>query len=320
MPSIKTAYHYGLGEKTDPSLNMLKVERNVVLDIPKPTESKFLTKINDISCRKCKISITTDTFRGSSKYLIQKELPNKDWVDLIDCWSCHKSEFAVLTNKITLAHGDPSIILPTKPGTILTSSSGLYTIGSGVDIQLSETCKNCSHTLAHRLYCVDSSQDSVFHSHSHHSSHSPQNEENISNYTHISLIVSNIIFKSCQTDPSISNFDDESQPLITLGMLIRDLIESMSSQGFTIFTIESHSLKFKILNASSFISMDGSILRPCMIAKVVDGAELTLENAYNLDSNWAKPHIDFFTHSFQAGHSLAHLINMGPLSSIIAFM
>lgn len=56
--------------------------------------------------------------------LVYKDLPSKYWMDLIDCWSCHQSEFAPITNKIDICANGSQLILPAK-GTVHVGLEGL---------------------------------------------------------------------------------------------------------------------------------------------------------------------------------------------------
>lgn len=69
---------------------------NLVGQLRKPSSSVLLDDfITKISCKSCK------------KILLEKvkaiPLPSTGWMDLLDCWSCHQDEFAVVTGN--LVHG-----------------------------------------------------------------------------------------------------------------------------------------------------------------------------------------------------------------------
>ncbi len=55
--------------------------------------------------------VTNDGRRIDLDQLIFKDLPSSYWMDLIDCWSCHKDEFVGVTKSIKLSNG---LLLPSS--------------------------------------------------------------------------------------------------------------------------------------------------------------------------------------------------------------
>lgn len=69
-------------------------------------------KIASSECTVCEQPLITLELIGT---LLFKDLPSNYWMELIDCWSCHKSEFAVITNKVNFSEEKPAVqqqILP----------------------------------------------------------------------------------------------------------------------------------------------------------------------------------------------------------------
>lgn len=70
-------------------------------------------KISSIECSSCGQKLLKNS------PLLMKDLPSTYWMELVDCWSCHQSEFAVITTKVKQGTSAAStdIILP-KQGTV----------------------------------------------------------------------------------------------------------------------------------------------------------------------------------------------------------
>lgn len=118
--------------------------RNVILrlHIPEnpfrlPMTALDFTTNTKITCSNCNSSILKDP----EEPLVAKDLPSSFWMELVDCWSCHKSEFAGLTEKVQMSqHG--SMILP-KPGNV---HCGLgFMLFHHADVH--QRCINCSREL-----------------------------------------------------------------------------------------------------------------------------------------------------------------------------
>ncbi|PJF18306.1 hypothetical protein PSACC_01848 [Paramicrosporidium saccamoebae] len=84
---------------------------------------RLASNVDSLECHSCKTTV--------SKGVLQvKELPGNYWMDLIDCWSCHQSEFAVVTEKLAFSQ-DGHEILP-KTGQIL--HRGMFLLASLQDL------------------------------------------------------------------------------------------------------------------------------------------------------------------------------------------
>jgi len=96
-PSFKRYSSYNL-------LTWINVESELVIssdydleDIP--WKASVLSGFKDLlsSCN-CRLSL----LKVQSDLVSTKDLPSKHWMELLDCWSCHNSEFTVITNKLNM--------------------------------------------------------------------------------------------------------------------------------------------------------------------------------------------------------------------------
>jgi len=103
-----------------------------------PMMASDFTASTKISCSNCTFS---SILRKPEEPLVVKDLPSSFWMELVDCWSCHKSEFAGLTEKVQMSRNG-SMILP-KPGNV---HCGLgFLLFHHADLHLK--CPNCSKKL-----------------------------------------------------------------------------------------------------------------------------------------------------------------------------
>lgn len=94
------------------------------------------TQVDQLCCRRCMKVI-------SKVSLHVKELPGSYWMDLVDCWSCHQSEFAMITQRLSFTE-DGHEILP-RSGQML--YRGLYLVVSLEDLQVvGEDC-SCGYQI-----------------------------------------------------------------------------------------------------------------------------------------------------------------------------
>lgn len=102
------------------------VFRNVPkLNLSSPMDAPIPGLIDVLSCASCGLQVNKTGHR-----LRSKELPGRDWTELVDCWSCHRSEFAVVTTRLQVSH-ENELILP-KEGYLF--HRGMNLILNGVDI------------------------------------------------------------------------------------------------------------------------------------------------------------------------------------------
>lgn len=101
----------GIASVVNPGL-YLQSFRNVTPKFPTnphpfhlPLTAADLTNCKDIACKSCSHSI-----KKNKAILSAKDLPSSYWVEMVDFWSCHKSEFAGITEQVRL-NGN-SIMLP----------------------------------------------------------------------------------------------------------------------------------------------------------------------------------------------------------------
>lgn len=108
----------------------------VSLSIPPQTVSKP----TDIQCKRCQSDLK------SPSNLIFKESPSEHWAELVDCWSCHKQEFASVGKDLV----DSSIIIPRDSKTIIYNQNGYVLTNQDANVSFDServTCTNCGYLL-----------------------------------------------------------------------------------------------------------------------------------------------------------------------------
>lgn len=209
------------------------------------TPQPLPTMVQRVSCVHCMHPLTNAAYPGLSGGLAVKRLPGRDWLELVDCWSCHRSEFAPLTTKLTYSHcGD--IILP-PAGCIL--AGGMYLIAE-LENDFSPLrgtggrCPGCDRHIGEYLWKLGSgpktfqnSQDGVC----------DKLDNSQEPATHIKL-------NKCDLQIESTGL---SEPLITsfTFMVMEEFLELIDSQGVASFTIVSagHGMvKIKFISWAAF--------------------------------------------------------------------
>lgn len=71
-----------------------------------PMSANDLKDLAAIRCTSCRSILTNHAFERIL------DLPSSHWMELIDCWSCHQSEFAGITNSLTLLPSSQKLLPP----------------------------------------------------------------------------------------------------------------------------------------------------------------------------------------------------------------
>lgn len=104
--------------------------------------------VQRVRCGRCGCSLT-----DGGRLLRLKRLPGRDWMELVDCWSCHRSEFAPLTTRLNYSQ-DGNTILP-SPGSLLVG--GMFLLANlEQDFEgmraTGGRCPGCSHQVGEEVW------------------------------------------------------------------------------------------------------------------------------------------------------------------------
>ncbi len=67
--------------------------------------------VSHIACGRCRAPLL-----AAGRRVRVKGLPGRHWRDLVDCWSCHRSEFSVVTGRLRFSTGPAHEVLPRAAG------------------------------------------------------------------------------------------------------------------------------------------------------------------------------------------------------------
>jgi hypothetical protein len=94
----------------------------------------------------------------------------------------------------------------------------------------------------------------------------------------------------------------------------------MQSNGFTIFSLSQPATRFKIVNASAFVSFDDGPLGPSLILKVLGGDDpVPRDSTCHLDSHWHHLYTSLFLEFVRKGHILATMLRYDSSISILVY-
>lgn len=124
--------HAGIQVQTYPGAVPRPAARLPALAVPLPASA--LDGLRSLGCRHCGTPLMQPA------RLTVKDLPSTYWSELIDCWSCHQSEFAGLTNRLRVAAGH-DLLLP-APGVLHVALDSLV-LSAGDAAAPSPHCPGC---------------------------------------------------------------------------------------------------------------------------------------------------------------------------------
>lgn len=108
--------------------------------LPQTITSSSFEGFQQLACRHCSHPCLT------AASLLVKDLPSSFWMELIDCWSCHKSEFVGITNSVVIS--EEGRLLPPK-GNLFVGLDGYIVHKSHFDSD--STCCKCGSYLGELL-------------------------------------------------------------------------------------------------------------------------------------------------------------------------
>lgn len=219
--------------------------------------------IKKISCKCCSKALINDV-----KAI---QLPSTGWMDLLDCWSCHQDEFAVVTGNLihgvsidvdtlTTSASTNSYILPPK-GYIFYQYNSIII---GKEDFIGEEC--CFKTK--KLKDVKS----------------------LDEYTHFEIHRSFLLF------------DDEGRDIDCFQFLIMDILESLSVHNQRVFEIG----KFLISIISKDLLMLG-VADECWSNSILFKIEKNNNDGNDFKSSWTNEMFSVFMEKIMIGKEIARL-------------
>lgn len=132
-----------VGDSAIHTFRSVKVELGSELECNQPYS--FPDSASLVTCRLCGHELVCGYPETADGTLRIRSVPGRDWMELVDCWSCHKSEFAVVTQTLAYSH-ETGEILP-REGYIL--QRGMYFFASSrncVGFTPEGACAGCGIT------------------------------------------------------------------------------------------------------------------------------------------------------------------------------
>lgn len=191
-------------------------------------------------------------FRLTERSLQIKELPGKYWMELVDCWSCHRNEFSPITQKLDYTT-DGSEILG-KSGIAL--HRGMFMIVKNDDLVELISPIGSQVGLIRDGYCKCGIQMGE-----------PLTAAGATNPTHLKLFIGSL---AIQLDDKMIVLPDERR------LMISELLDIVDSQGVTVFTLigcPNGPIAFKFISWQSKIyngTDAGGWKDACIIEMIID--------------------------------------------------
>lgn len=332
FPGIKTSHLFD-------STGKRRVLRDTTLPIPQLPDLSLPPVIDSLSCRSCghiifcktasttvdpsiTIPVVCDSATSEQKNMDShsnreeptgserkpctlqcRPLPGRDWMDLVDCWSCHKSEFSVLAGRVIHAAQDSSFLLPKDENTML--FRGHLGVVNRLCVSLAgENCLSCPGCLQALAYSLFSPQISL-------------EQTDSLRLTHVCLFLSQLVIHS--PHPTIfSQQDPLIRSQLLLCLLAKDLVEMVDSYGCCsfAFTHASESICFELFSSNTLLDLNGANatgLCPLLILRLIQERP---SNSSELSAFWGPESTSFFIESIRNGRLLALQIGLTSCSAI----
>lgn len=260
--------------------------------------------IHNIVCRSCNASL--DGF-PCSKPRRTKALPSPYWMELIDCWSCHQSEFAVVTNGLSFSR-DGSTLLPSNEDILYRN----FFLILKLDVGTGGECKMCKSELGFMI------------------------SENF----HYKLFLDRIILNSNPGDPSlpmaikdVTSAVGQSSPIlnrVVLSFLVLEIIEHIDSCSSVKFLIRSHRrdastkadcLYLQVLSWNSYIfeldteAENSSPFRPALFIRSIEETDDHEDDRVSL--TWPSHHFQVFKDAMAEGLVKYKILGLDQVSILL---
>lgn len=273
------------------------VSRETVRQQPRPDLKPVVAPelprmVQRVRCVRCGCSLTRD---DDDSRLRLKRLPGRDWLELVDCWSCHRSEFAPLTTRLSYSQ-DGNTILP-SPGSLLVG--GMFLLA---DLQqdfssLRDTdgrCPGCQCRVGEEVWQQGAATTAA---------------------THIRLSRCEVQLESSEREKPLI------WPFAALAMEeLGELIDSQGALSFTICSAASPSqpaIQLRLLSWSAHIrSSPTGAFRPAFILEV-RSAEMVRDEPDQYHLGWSHELLEQLEESLEQGRLMASLLGYPPTYSVL---